>query len=665
MIFEIWHPYFFLQDDNRDYFLPEYVANFRALLQGEIPLFNFHQFCGTPLLSSAQSAPFYPLNYVALALSKFFWGHYFAALDIIAILHLMIGAVGFYYFMSAWDLKKASCFFGGLTWVFCGFVVSVGDSWIPILGFAAYLPWNFFFLLKLLQRFSIRDFIALIVFKSLLFLLGWPQYFLYSITYECLFVFMLLAISSRYHEDNGFSVNPFDYVKYYFLHYVCVVSLILPVLLPVINHINISNRSNHFYWEEFSSFSYDIRDWFYGIFDPFSAAINNNVWMNQNYISHITYLAIIFAIVAVVFVKHPKYKYVLLFIVLGLIPFLFASDILLTRIVFYLPVFNKFRWPFKAAFFTSYSLIVIATFGFDSFWSKVKSFKVMTSAKSILLFTVLIAFQIGNIYTYYSVKPQRMFGIHLDVVPLQQPVNDRVRDGRIITIGPEFFREVNSQTLYGCTVPFMGFNYATLFGLYHFSGYEPLLLERNRIVSLDLNYKANLELSPDFSAADQQKLVAYFRFWGVRWYIVDKNFSYAFLRQFVSYSSDSTRNIYCDTLSKPIIGWKDDGVECKPLRYVFTTNTITVQTEKASAGDLVVNVVYNKYFRAFIDGTPVPILETHGSQMSVAVPKGSHCIVIKYSDPYFTFGVWGTATFLLASLGFLCTRQYTLLKKKK
>ena len=53
---ELKAPYYFLQDDNRDYSLPLWVGSARALAAGELGEFNFYQSLGMPLLSSGQSS---------------------------------------------------------------------------------------------------------------------------------------------------------------------------------------------------------------------------------------------------------------------------------------------------------------------------------------------------------------------------------------------------------------------------------------------------------------------------------------------------------------------------------------------------------------------------------------------------------------------------------
>ena len=68
IIMEFKHPYYFLSDDNRTFYLPFFTHNFRAIINGELPFFNFHQNLGISHFSNFQSAIFYPLTYFSMLL---------------------------------------------------------------------------------------------------------------------------------------------------------------------------------------------------------------------------------------------------------------------------------------------------------------------------------------------------------------------------------------------------------------------------------------------------------------------------------------------------------------------------------------------------------------------------------------------------------------------
>lgn len=129
-LIEAGHPYYFLQCDNRDYFLPAFVHNTRAMLGGEFPLYNFHQHLGTPV--TLPYGALYPPNYCAVLLSGWLFGNPFATMELLAFLHLTLAALGFFRLMRLFELDEAACLFGGLGWAFCAFVVTGGfmeSSW--------------------------------------------------------------------------------------------------------------------------------------------------------------------------------------------------------------------------------------------------------------------------------------------------------------------------------------------------------------------------------------------------------------------------------------------------------------------------------------------------------------------------------------------------------
>lgn len=672
IIIEMKHPFYFLQDDNRDYFLPIYVANLRALIHGEFPLFNFHQFCGTPLLSSTQSAPFYPLNYGALVVSKCILGNYFGACDIIAFLHLIIAGISFFYLMRSFGLHEHSCFWGALAWAFCGFVVSVGDSWIPIIGYAAYVPWISLLTIRLFQNVSVRNFILLVIARTLLFLLGWPQYFVYSVTFEIAQIILLLIFAGgfftkKYALVSGKGILTIyprigKFVKYYFLQYVCFILVILPVLLPGLHQIGISNRQHGLIWEIYSSLSYNINDWISGLINPFSATSHVRTWTNQNFISHIGYLTIVFLLLGIVSVKDKRYNVIQVYLLLGVLTFLFASNSFITKLFYWIPIFNKFQWPFKVAFFTSYSLIVAATFGFDIIHKKLQTVKQRKKQTSFIIFICIIAVQVCNSIILYAYAPQKMFGVHLDRVPFDEPLKNILRDGRIATLGPSYVNQDIFPGLYGYTAPFLGFNYATFWNLYHFGGYEPLLLQKNAMACLYLNYKSNFTIGRNVSFENQMMLVSYLRTWGVKWYIVDKQLYYPFFRYLQLRYDDNHRNVFYDSLARPFISWQKNNSYNDKINFKFYTNSIEINTFNTSDDFLNINVLFNQYFEASIDGNTTRLTETRDSQMELFVPKGLHSIKIEYSDPYFHYSVIGSGAFfiLVVSLALFYKKSFFL-----
>ena len=107
-------PYYFLQDDGLDQLLPYYVHNWRSLVAGKIPLYDFHILAGVPHLAVGQSGAFYVPQYIAMFLSKAIWGHPFATIDLMGFMHGLIAVAGGYVLLRYLGATEAAASFGAL-----------------------------------------------------------------------------------------------------------------------------------------------------------------------------------------------------------------------------------------------------------------------------------------------------------------------------------------------------------------------------------------------------------------------------------------------------------------------------------------------------------------------------------------------------------------------
>ena len=139
-VIELVHPLFFLQDDNLGHYLPAAAHNLRALGEGGLALFNFHQFCGIPALSSGLDAVLYPPLYICAAISWVFSGGIYWTIDLLVILHLCFAAAGTVLFLKELGAEDAGAFFGGVTWPLCGFAAGLSAVWWFTAAAAAFLP---------------------------------------------------------------------------------------------------------------------------------------------------------------------------------------------------------------------------------------------------------------------------------------------------------------------------------------------------------------------------------------------------------------------------------------------------------------------------------------------------------------------------------------------
>jgi len=637
VVMEARYPYFFLQDDNRTYHLPYYVHNLKALLGGELPLFNFNQYLGTPV--SFLSAQFYPLNYLAMLLSRVFLGHYFGAMEFIAAIHLMVAAVGFYRFSRRFGLEELSCCFGAIAWTFSPFVITVGNSWIHTLGYAAYLPWILSFSIRQIDGFNGKNFLLLLLFRLLTILLGFPQSVLYMATFDLLLVTMLYIAREK-------KCSRQELILSYCGNYLLLLVVSLPFLLQLFREAALSfNRKNVLSWEEYTLYSYRIVDWLNGLLIPFHDN-GNHLFGELNLVSHVGYVTVFFVLAALCIGKKSKYRReILIFALLALFSFLWSADIIITKIFYYLPLFNKLRYPFKLQFFTGFFLVILAAFGFNfiAAWLREKC----RSGAMIILCTILFLHGL-NFLALYTLLPQRMLSNHLDKPPFTEPLKERMTDGRIVSAGPDVVWD-GERVVPGNTVPTLGYNFAMLWGVQQFGGYEALLSERNFTAAMGLVNNSIFNVAPD-TALDFNADVPleYLRKWGVKWYVINREIPLAGTDGLELVHSDRYRNVLHDPAGKPLVYWAE-GLNSSVPEFRFRANSVEIATHGGGEGLLTINVLYHPFFRGYLDGKEVPVAETEAGQISIVVPAGYHRIRLEYVDATFRKGLLVSMTFMLSA----------------
>jgi hypothetical protein len=627
---EASHPYFFLQDDNRTYHLPYHLHNLRALLDGELPLFNFNQYLGTPV--SFLSAPFYPLNYLALLVSRMLLGHYFAAMEFIALFHLVVAVLGFFRFARGLELDDASSAFGAIAWGFSPFVITIGNSWIHTLGYAAWLPWILLFSLRQIDGYRHREFLALLAMRLLAFLLGYPQWFLYIATFDLLLVGTLYAMKKR--QDSAAPCSTSAFLRCYGGNYLAFLVLSLPALLPLLREASLSvGRKEVLPWNIYTMYSYGFKAWLHGLLTPFLDG-NFHFFGELHFVSHVGYLTLIFAVVALLH-RHGRSvtRLAWLFAALSLFSFLWSADIGITRLFYYLPVYGKMRYPFKLQLFTGFFLVTLGTVGCSVLLDRIREKRYFP-----LVTVVMLLLHAANFLALYTLLPQKTLSTHLDVPPFVEPLQERFAGGRILSAGPDVVWD-GERVVPGNTVPTLGYNFAMLWNLYHFGGYEALLAENNYNAALGLINNSIFSV-PAGTALDFSRDVPldYLRRWGVSWYVINRQVPLSGIEGLELVHSDRFRNVLHDPQAKPLVYWLSDGSQTG-FAHRIGANCLKIETGAGRGGDLLVNFLFHPGFSATIDGNPLPIATTDDGQMVLHLPAGNHIVLLKYADRYFTRGL--------------------------
>lgn len=123
-----WNP---LQWDAIAQFYPWRVFYARSMKSGHIPLWNPHQFSGTPFLANGQSACLYPPNLIFLAFDAI------TAFTILAALHLFLAQVFMYWLMRELGAKELGAIVAAIVFAFSAFMV----LWLELPTFVSVAVW--------------------------------------------------------------------------------------------------------------------------------------------------------------------------------------------------------------------------------------------------------------------------------------------------------------------------------------------------------------------------------------------------------------------------------------------------------------------------------------------------------------------------------------------
>jgi len=302
----------------------------------------------------------------------------------------------------------------------------------------------------------------------------------------------------------------------------------------------------------------------------------------------------------------------------------------LAPVEYRLPLLNRFRWHFKVGLLTSFYLTALGALGVAALYGSMA--KKPAAARTLWLALPLCAF---NALLVFLSRPDRSFSPSPDAIPLSEPHAASMREGRIFSLGYVSGVDHDPYSL--------GFNYASLWGLSHFSGYDAIVLKSNKDAVFGLNFLAA------YNGVIYPNAVEYFRKWNVRWYVVKKSEDARYCPQLAGFGImpafiGEKRVIYEDPKAAPLIT-----VNRQPVPYSIKGPYLEIETD-GNGGTLEAAILYNPYLSFKTgNGTIVPA-ETATHSISAQIPPGTARLRLVYANPWFNAGAWTAALTALAGL---------------
>ena len=660
---ECFHPYFFLCDDNLDSYITQYLYTIECLKSFELPLYNFHRFMGIEFLSHGQTGLFDPVMYVSYGLSNLLFGHSFALIDIMSIIHLTIGGIGMFLVIRKLSGNHLAASLGAISWSLNSFVFFLGRSWFVVIPTASVFP---FILLGSLYLLTKKDFKALIVSaipKVICYLIvHHPQFFFYSVAADFVFVISYAIAINRKEALKFFG----KYMASVMISIISSAPLWIPSFLAI---TSASKRQDGYEAAYLLADKQDPASLLVGILVPF---IDNRPVVDVPYklqarLGHIGYVfVIIILIYLITYRKHAKEnKQILLTVVASAVAmffiFIYCGFPPFIKLQAYIPVLSNFRWIYKAMMFFHFYHILAGSMCLTALAkSAVKDKKALSAG--------LLAVHVINFCLLYFVAVPVHWGIEFDTeIPFKDEAVDVIKTDRYASVCFPvlvYDKEADMPLPYDFAKS-LAYNFSTYYGMDNYLGYDsifPLEFEQQKNVSLTFDYQGEI-------AALSPENIDILRSNGVRWYLVyeagnayyNKTVDSLNKRGIVKKLTIGERSFYYDEQAPALIN-----ASGRPIEYSLTHNSISFKTDKDFAGgDVSILYHYSKNFKTTIDGKEAKVSSSNENLgMVLNVPAGEHTVRIAYQDNVFTYtsiAVIAGYSLLLISMAAVCAKK----RKKK
>lgn len=347
-------------------YLPRRVFATRMMRQGEIPLWNPHQFCGTPFLANYQSGVLYPVNLALYPVDPY------QQMDTYLYIHFLIAAVFAYLLARRLGISPGGALVSAVAFTFSGFMATrYGQP--TFISTAAYLPVLLFLGEGLVLKPCLRRAGLLAAGVAMCILAGFPQ--LVFLAVYCLAAYIILRVLLIRKASGRSRV-----IVFALLAFSIVVAVFISAfqLLPTYELSTYSYRKELPYEMILSSAHHRLAALKYFVPDSLGHPLDTEVGVvskglkkvdiaygfNQNYVSTTGYAGILTLLLALLALLRPGRKK-LPFIVLGglALAAVFGTPVLK---VFYglLPGF-KFSRIDRIVVVYMMCVSVLAGFGFD------------------------------------------------------------------------------------------------------------------------------------------------------------------------------------------------------------------------------------------------------------------------------------------------------------
>jgi hypothetical protein len=444
-------------------------------------------------------------------------------------------------------------------------------------------------------------------FRLCLLYTGHSQYFVLGTLFEQMFALSWLL-----------SDRPPDWIRNgmrYLVWNVPVALLGAPFLIPLGVEVGRSLlRRSPLSYAEYSGLTMPPLAWLAGqllVFMP-TPQSEFRFWRAMPFLSHIGYVpALVWPGVLALWKQDRSRRNIIIAAMFCFMVALLWSWNVLGSLIYLLPIFNRFRFPFKLVFFAGFFECLLAVL-------VVARWKVRWQSAAVAVF-------LANWLWVFLVLPNHAWRIQDNKPPFAPAWLSTLRDGRYFTVaGNPLDYSPNKR---------VELNYSILWGLDNLLGYEPMHSTLGGQIALG-NIHTGVYEQPTSDLP-----IEHLRRWSVRYVVVGPDRSSAGERLknsgFELRAVDGQWTLWEDPQVQPHVRWSDAQNSAHGIRWTRRVNSIDITLDPRPAGTLELAFAANPGLELCLDQSCKPISVSQDGLVREQVPAGVRYVRLVYRNDLF------------------------------
>jgi len=310
--------------------------------------------CGFPVYGVGNQGLMYPINLIV-----FFSLPTHIAFNLNCVIHFILGGIFTYFFAQVIGLGKTAGLISSIIFIFSGFLIGHVEH-MDILNSAIWLPLILFFIEKILRENEKRYIYVILagIFIGIQILAGHQQITFYSLL--CITLYFLFGV--LYEHCRG----RLKFILIFGLLIIIGIGISAIQIIPTYELLSLSNRGEGVSLK-FANIGKFPPENFITFFLPYFFGDRGNYWGEFNFQEGCIYVGILPLILLLfgIFLKKNRYIYFFLFLMLFSAILMVGSYTPLYTLMYHLPIFNSIRAPARFAYLLTFSISILAGFGFS------------------------------------------------------------------------------------------------------------------------------------------------------------------------------------------------------------------------------------------------------------------------------------------------------------